>query len=281
MRAMVSLVLLGLLGLAAGCSSNGSGLGHLPDADQETAGDTTPSTEAGPSFLGEEGAVHGDGDRGIVMDGGEGAAVDDGGLDSDDLPPTFGSVVDGRIDDGVEAVPELADLGGDDAGFDTSADTLVGDVSDADDGPALPTDAEVDGAACNAPACFAELMKDCEPVGTCTQQASSYRTEQCYANGVQVVARVETAAATSSSVVKNANRTCYQLDYDLVALLKGATVVGQIKDGNGTTVAALGDDASGRTKVTCPGALPVVLNEACDPVIGANGAGCSTGTCGP
>jgi hypothetical protein len=209
-----------------------------------------------------------------------------------------GDAFDGSADDGTAAAPGVdgvvADEGGREAlsgaGVDGDDELDLPGPDDAledappgasDDAPDAATDAtgEVDSTFCNAPSCYADLMQGCKPGDTCVQQTNGYDTAQCYDNGVKVVVTVDTKAATRSTVVMNGTRVCYRLDYDLVALLTGAAVVGYIRDGSGATVATLGDDVSGRSTVTCNGGSPVVLNQACDANSGA--APCTAGTCIP
>jgi len=260
MHRPISVVVLGLLGLAAGCSSNGAGLGRDAGGDWDGVG---------TAILGEEAGAPGE----EVSPGGE---------------------LDGEIDvDGNDAPPSTCEVGDDgepvrEAGGNTGMDMPAeaspaggdgGDVPGQDDG--VDSDGEGGTAICNAPACYAELLQDCLPAGACSRQASGPSTSQCYANGVKVIASVDTAASTLSTLVKKGESICYQLDYDLVALLNGSPIVGRIRNGGGGTVATLGDDVSGRSTVTCLGGSPVVLNEGCDAFNGGGGLGCSAGACAP
>lgn len=155
----------------------------------------------------------------------------------------------------------------------TSPDgTSAADV--ASDGPAPPRD-EADAWACNAPACWTDLMKDCQPSGTCRQQISGETSNRCYANGVRVLATVH-GVATMTTTVKNGTRTCFELVFDM----SGSTTVGSIRSGNGTTVATITDAPSGRSAIACAGHDAVILNEACDSLPWIVGV-CESGDCNP
>jgi hypothetical protein len=142
------------------------------------------------------------------------------------------------------------------------------------DGPALPRD-QADAWACNAPACWTDLMADCQPSGACRQRVSGETSNRCYANGVKVLATVH-GTATMTTTVKNSTKTCFEMVFDMT----GGTSAGFIKDGNGATVATIADAPSGRSTVACLGHDPVVLNEACDSLPWVAGA-CESGDCNP
>jgi hypothetical protein len=249
MRNLVPAIALAILGLAAGCS--GKSAGKDASAAKPVDGEVQPA--------------------------GDGAPDGHGGIDSS-LPVSDGPSVDESLgdaglpdeatrEDGVDAAVALGPDG-------ESRDAPGRDGPD----PASP-DADAGIPLCNAPACFAELKKDCQPAGACVQQLSGNDTNQCYDNGVMAVTVTDASALKMSTKVSKAARTCYVIEFDLAAAMLGKSEVGLIRDGSGAIVAVLGDDPSGRNSVTCTGGQPVVLNEGCDFTGGAST--CAAGACGP
>ena len=277
MRLLVPVLALGILGWTAGCGGNGPAIGGDAGARRDGGSTIAPVGDAG---------------TGSEFDGGSG--IDGNSIEIDVAMGADGSIGTGGDSGavGIDLGSVLADASPDTAADGYSAAGVEVGIAPVADGGLVPDAGAIDSAtdtgldagafACNAPSCYAELMKDCQPAGTCIEQSSGDIANQCYANGVKVIATINAVAMTMSTTVKNGNRICYELGFNLASYGAGATVVGFIKDGSGTTVATISDDVSGRSVITCTGGKPVILNDACDS--GNNGASstrCDSGTCNP
>jgi hypothetical protein len=164
-----------------------------------------------------------------------------------------------------------------------------------DAGPANPRlpDAAVPACA-NLPSCLATLAATCPATGACTMQRQMGNTNQCYMNGVKVIA--SGGGQASARVTQTDGRTlCY-------------TVAGNLRGGGGGAGASLtysdssarvlatgtfqGGGGGGQIVVSCAGAMavPVSVPLACAPgatallgLVGVGGGGmmCTNGTCTP
>jgi hypothetical protein len=176
--------------------------------------------------------------------------------------------------DGLPGVDGATTIDGEDGGRLGPFSVEVG-ATDVDGEPDGASTAPADAWACNAPVCWADLMKDCQPSGTCRQQVSGETSNRCYANGVKVLATVH-GVASMLATVKNGTRTCFDVVFDMTS----GRSVGFIRDGNGTTVATISDSPSGRSAIACLGHDAVALNEACDSPPWVADV-CQSGDCSP
>jgi len=288
MRRLVPFIALGILGWAAGCGGDRSSASADSGARKDGGGTIAPGADAGlvneaNSSVGADGGIGMD--SSIATDSTVGPDSSNG---SDGWIGTDGDDSAVGVDSGTfraEVSPDSAADGYDVAVIDVGTAPVDAGGLPVDAGAVeAATDTGRDGgaSACNAPSCYADLMKACQPGGTCIEQSSGNLSNQCYSNGVKVIATIDPVALTMSTKVKNGAGTCYELYFDLASYGVGAKVVGFIKDGNGTTVATIGDDVSGRSVITCTGGQPVVLNPACDSGgSGSSNTSCDTGSCSP
>jgi hypothetical protein len=281
MRRLLSILAPAILSLAAGCGGSRSSTGDAARRGVDADNIIAPSDAA----IGIDLSIEIDSSVATSVDG-EGIGIEAGGVTSE--VSTGIAAIDGAADEPQTTALEVGipvdEDGSAAAGpeVDTIREDGAGELGpDGAVDMAAGTDVDATTSLCNAPACFTDLMRDCRPSGSCIEQSSGYDTSQCYENGVKVITTVDASALTMSTKVRNGNRTCYETYYDLAAALRGAAVVGLIKDGGGTTVATLGDDMSGRSIVTCTGGQPVVLNEACDSENAPVSTSCNTGPCTP
>jgi hypothetical protein len=301
MRSQIILFPLALAGLAAACRvhgirtiDDGRADGGVPLARD---GGSIPGTEAGTAnggFAGIDGGFGidaGTGTGGQAVDAGGGITAPDSSVSAPDAPmATPDGDIPPRLDSAMHAdQPSDLDSGtitGNDGGVTPDVppartDVEVAGLPDAPADAAMGADAAEVFAppACNVPSCWADLMRDCQPVGSCVEQSAAGNDNLCFTNGVKVLAVVNETAKTMTTTVKSGGRICYELDWNLAGgSMSGAASTGTIKNGDGVTVATISDDASGYSVVTCSGAQPVVMSEWCD-IVG--NAQCAAGACGP
>lgn len=272
-RPCLALVFTFIVGCNEGGSSNRTEAGAPSDA---RASDAVVGQDNQPL----DGAAANDIIDSTGLDVGVNTASHDSGdddLEVRDAPPTN---QDASADtplptlDGLLVVDGVTTIDGEDGGRLGPSSIEVG-ATDVDGEPDGSSSDQADAWACNAPACWTDLMKDCQPSGTCRQQVSGETSRRCYANGVKVLATVH-GVASMLTTVKIGMRTCFEIVFDLTS----GKSVGFIRDGNGTTVATITDSPSGRSAIACLGHDAVALNEACDSLPWVADA-CQSGDCSP
>jgi hypothetical protein len=135
------------------------------------------------------------------------------------------------------------------------------------------------GGTCNMPSCL-NLSQSCVPSGTCAKQtdATTGATYLCYSNGVKIISTFD-ASFNVTSTVKNGSTACYSISGSATDLLAGGSL--SLKNASGAVVGTLASDAStGASTITCTGASPVTLNDACH-AGSSEAANCPTGACAP
>lgn len=140
----------------------------------------------------------------------------------------------------------------------------------------------------------ANLIDNCAPSGSCTEQVSSSGSTMgavaCYSNGVKMsMSMAVPSDPTSSSLsmtatFKKGSSVCYTMVVGTDATGSATTMT--IKNPSGAVVATIATSSAGTDTVTCPGQAPAPIDPACnqasDSVNGASGAAsssCTTGTC--
>jgi hypothetical protein len=108
----------------------------------------------------------------------------------------------------------------------------------------------------------------------CTQQAGAGGVNQCYGNGVKVVATFQISAMPTASarVLRPDGSLCYAVD---LAVTPGGDII--YKDGAGA-ILAKGVSSRGGLLITCPGSSPVMVPNNCS-LVGSTQERCRTGAC--
>jgi hypothetical protein len=133
---------------------------------------------------------------------------------------------------------------------------------------------------------MANLLTNCQPSGTCTQQASTTGTAACYSNGVKLQTGVDMSTFATTMTAKNGSSVCYSMA--IAGLLTASTTI-VFKNPAGTTVGTIAaNTTTGAMTVTCPGGTATVVDDSCGSGPGdlattsenaLSGAGCTQGAC--
>lgn len=132
--------------------------------------------------------------------------------------------------------------------------------------------------------CYADLIRNCLPAGSCKMQVLSgaditnITANVCYANGIKekIVARMAVSGAvTGTATYKNGNAVCFSMDISQSAM--GTTGTYVFRDANGKQVATATEDAIGLT-MTCTGGKATRLSQACMNA-GSTESDCTDGVC--
>jgi hypothetical protein len=172
MRALGSLLTLGIFALAAGCGSSSGG------------GGTGGSGQGGNIGIDGGGGIGG----GDIDATGAGGSIDAPATGGDiDAPATGG--IDGPATGGIDS-PATGGIDGE------------GILIDSSGGGPMP---------CNYPSCAAAVVANCQPEGTCVRQASGLGAATCFSNGVSVVSGIDTTTLETTMTYKSAGKTCYSI----------------------------------------------------------------------
>jgi hypothetical protein len=169
------------------------------------------------------------------------------------------------------------------------------------DGPPLPSLITRIGD-CDYPKCYADLVRDCLPAGSCVATSASSGpvattsgANYCYENGVKAVKVDQSDWVPPSHVYtgklaeswKNAAGLCYTMDGSYVILgsagYEGKTRTLTMRDPAGVPVATVDFDFTNHNMIiTCAGTLPVAVPDRCEPSsVNADGGApvCARGEC--
>ncbi len=110
---------------------------------------------------------------------------------------------------------------------------------------------------------MANLLTNCQPSGTCTQQASTTGNVACYSNGVKVQTGLDPSTYAMTMTAKNGSSACYSLPITVVSATSTTIMV---KNPAGTTLGTIAVDSSAGAMamtVTCPGGTATVIDDSC------------------
>ena len=139
-------------------------------------------------------------------------------------------------------------------------------------------------AACNYPACIANLARDCQGTGACTSQVAGFAVNICYANGVKFLTTVDVMRMVAVIRVTKTDGTSTCFSVESPFSMTGASGMLTYKDAAGATVATGVQAMNGDTTITCTGQAPVTVPASCGMMGGMGGMGgmgnqCMMGTC--
>jgi hypothetical protein len=157
-------------------------------------------------------------------------------------------------------------------------------VAGCGDSTAVPGPDAAQGDQCLFPKCVADLMKDCQPLGSCTMFANQSTTvvNYCLSSGVKILNSATTRGAEGIRVtrVMNGGRLCYTVE----ANSRGSVVTVAYRDGSGKLVATAAAPPGPSYSLTCTGEAEVMIPRVCGspgdyPMGGMQAPSCKAGDC--